>query len=78
MPHPTASTALKERPAMEEIRWISFDDTNPVPVLASRFALSRESIQTLFEHSNSDEYEIRWEKDGAWIQWLAPHGDGWN
>lgn len=63
---------------MEDIRWISFEDTVPVPVLASRFALSRESVRTLFEHSNGDENEIRCEKDGAWIQWLDPHGDGWN
>lgn len=63
---------------MEEITWISFDDTVPVPVLASRFALERESVRTLFEKSNGGENEIRWEKDGAWIQWLGSDPDGWD
>lgn len=55
-----------------DITWISFDDTLPVPVLSKGYLLTAESIKTLF---SAEENEIRWDENGCRIAWIDPWGD---
>jgi hypothetical protein len=49
---------------MEPIMWLSFDDTLPVPALAERFALPRESVIDLFERGR-ELTQLQWKKTGS-------------
>jgi hypothetical protein len=53
--------------SMEPIIWLSFDDTLPVPALASRFALPRESVTDLF-HRGRELTQLQWKKDRVLIR----------
>lgn len=52
---------------MEPIIWLSFDDTLPVPALAERFALSRESVVDLFKRGR-EMTQLQWKKDRVLIR----------
>lgn len=53
--------------ALETIIRLSFDDTLPVPALASRFALPRESVVDLFERCRVQS-QLHWENGDVWIR----------
>lgn len=59
-----------------EVRWISFDDTVSVPTLRG-LEMTEASLRTLFEHSNADQNEIRWDDEGCSICYVGD-GLGWN
>lgn len=52
---------------METIIFVSFDDTLPVPALASPFALPRESVIDLF-HRGRELTQLQWHKDRVLIR----------
>lgn len=52
---------------MEPIIWLSFDDTLPVPALASNLALPRESVTDLF-HRGRERTQLQWKADSVLIR----------
>lgn len=53
--------------SMEPVIWLSFDDTVPVPALATQYALSRESLIDVFERGRP-QTQLKWVDGGVMIR----------